>query len=276
MEKTNNFEIFKKGSKTYFYSSYFFPIKKRQEVAILYAFVRTADNYVDATPQDEKAFTAFCAQFEKAWQEPVESNNIVDNFVILAKKKQIPKNWIDSFLSAMRSDLEDNVCHSYESSLNYIYGSAEVIGLMMAKIMELPEKSYEGAKLLGRSMQYINFIRDIQEDIELGRQYLPAEDLKNCSLADLTETSARNNPSGYNLFINQQLERYLDWQKQAEQYFKYIPKRYRLPIQTASSMYNYTAKVIASNPNIVFQKKVKPSKIRIILSGFHNAYKLIC
>lgn len=275
MEK-NIKNIIKKASRTYFYSSLFFPRQIKQEVFTLYAFVRIADDYVDHIPQDINSFKIFCKQFNRSWQGKLSKNAIIDNFVALAKEKEFDKKWVDAFLASMNADLVKNRYLTTKESLNYIYGSAEVIGLMMAKIMNLPEKSYQGARLLGRAMQQINFIRDIQEDLKLNRQYLPVSEMQTIGIKELHKNSAFNYPNKYKKFIDQQLNYYYKWQKEAESYFYFIPFKYRLAIQTASAMYKYTAKKINQNPFIVFDKKVKPSKVRIILGGFKQLFLIIC
>lgn len=275
MEK-NNRAIFKKGSRTYFYSSIFFPKRVRRDVFVLYAFVRTADDYVDQIPQDEKSFKTFCDNFNQAWQGNFSGHYIVDDFVKLAQEKEFQKEWIDAFLSSMAADLSPTNYQTITDTLNYIYGSAEVIGLMMAKLMNLPSESYQGARLLGRAMQQINFIRDIQEDISLNRQYLPITEMKASGLELLNKDLAYSRPFEYIAFINKQLDYYHSWQKEAEKYFHFIPSRYRLPIQTASAMYNYTAQKIAKEPLIVFDRKIKPSKTRVVLTGLKQLIIILC
>ena len=114
-----------------------------------------------------------------------------------------------------------------------MYGSAEVVGMMMANIMGLPRESFECARYLGRAMQYINFIRDIREDLALGRQYLPQSDLRKCGIESLDYEYVKNHKAGFNEFIRSQIDYYEQWQRVAETGFTYIPKRYFIPIKTA-------------------------------------------
>ncbi len=260
-------EIFKKGSRTYFYSSLFFPFSVRSQVTTLYAFVRTADDYVDSQPQKKEEFINFYQTFKKAWLGELSDRAIINNFVFLAKNKGFSFDWLEAFFSAMRADLEKKEYFSIEETINYMYGSAEVIGLMMAKIMNLKPESLAGAKMLGRSMQYINFIRDLAEDIQLGRQYLPIEEMKKFNLNSLKKDEVKQKKAEFIAFINQQLKYYYQWQKEASFAFQFLPIRYRIPIATASAMYNYTAKKIEINPLIVFKKRVKPSILRVLMTG---------
>ncbi|HKK47911.1 MAG TPA: squalene/phytoene synthase family protein, partial [Alkalispirochaeta sp.] len=155
-----------------------------------------------------------------------------------------------------------------EESLEYMYGSAEVIGLFMGRIMGLSTEASHAARLLGRAMQYINFIRDIAEDNTFGRIYLP---IAESTLPDLSRERAEADPAEFRRFIHAQLERYMHWQAEAEAGYSLIPRRYRIPIKTAGDMYKWTGQVIEHDPFVVFHRKVKPRKSRIVMTGIRNA-----
>lgn len=262
-----HYETFKKGSKTYFNSSIFFPPEVRKEVFILYGFVRVADNFVDAVPPDGEGFRAFRGKYRRALGGEQAGDVIIDDFVSLMKRKNFREEWVEAFLRSMEMDLEKSEYDTLDETLEYIYGSAEVIGLFMASILELPEESFHAARMLGRSMQFINFIRDIKEDLELGRRYIP---LTGSSLTSLKKEETEAHPDEFIRFHRMQIELYKKWHAEAETGYKYIPKRYLLPIKTAEDMYLWTAEQIAKNPFVVYEKKVKPSKLRIILQIIRN------
>lgn len=215
----------------------------------LYAFVRTADDFVDKIPQDASGFRAF-SQNALARLDGKKSRTpdpIIDPFVALAKRRNFKRAWIVAFLNAMRADLTKKEYKSYTELREYMYGSAEVIGLMMARILSLPPESYRYAQAQGRAMQLINFIRDVHEDASMGRNYL------------LYST------------IPRELKRYTSIQKLAEEGYCYIPKRYRIPIKTAADMYRWTAVQIANDPSVVYRKKVKPKPWRVVAKLVYNA-----
>jgi 15-cis-phytoene synthase len=264
------FSIFRKGSRTYFYSSLFFPMKIRQEVFILYGFVRKTDNYVDVIPQDKEGFYEFKKKYYQAKNGQQTGDIVIDSFVRLAKRKGFEDEWVEAFLHSMELDLIKKRYETLDEVLEYIYGSAEVIGLMMAKIIGLPKDSFEHAKYLGRAMQYINFIRDIAEDLQLGRVYFPQTDLQTHGLENLTHEHVKRNPELFRGFLQTQLDRYCHWQEQAEEGYHFIPKRYLISIKTASEMYHWTAEQIAHHPFIVYEVKVKPMISKILLSVVSN------
>lgn len=261
-------ETFRRGSKTYYNSTRFFPQAVREEVFVLYGFVRVADNYVDSIPQNRRGFEEFVSRYRRSARGEKTGDPIVDSYVELAERRSFDPDWTEAFLHSMRMDLEKRVHATLPETLQYVYGSAEVIGLFMARIMELDPAADRAACMLGRAMQFINFIRDIREDNELGRTYLP---ISESSLPDLSEESARRDPVEFERFVRLQLDRYRAWQEDAEAGYGLIPRRYRVPIKTAGDMYNWTGRVIARNPRIVFHRKVKPARFRILGAGVKNS-----
>ncbi len=268
MDKSGpHYRAFKQGSTTYFNSSLFFPPEIRKEVFYLYGFVRIADNFVDEVPQDADGFYRFKEAYVRAREGTPADDPIIDRYVELEERRNFEPAWTEAFLSSMEADLHKRVYDSLDETLQYIYGSAEVIGFFMSRILGLPDEALSAAALQGRAMQYINFIRDIKEDLELGRRYLP---LEGSELETLDEEYVRSHPRQFVDFHSQQIELYRGWQESAEEGYRFIPKRYRVPIRTAAEMYLWTASQIEKNPFVVYQKKVKPAKGRIILQLLKN------
>lgn len=262
--------LFQRGSTTYFNSTLFFPTDVKKDVFKLYAFLRKADNYVDTIPQDIEGFYAFREEYERAAAGYPSSDIVISEFIELANRKKFEQEWVTAFLDAMQSDLYRKTYYTLDELCVYMYGSAEVVGLFMAKILDLPEESYIYARFLGRAMQYINFIRDIREDYELGRQYLPYEEMKMYGIEDFEPSRFCGKQENFAKFIRRQIERYLEWQRFAEQGYRYIPYRYLIPIKTAADMYKWTAKVIYRSPWMVFLRKIKPRKRRVVYGANLN------
>lgn len=263
MSSTERTQIFKSGSRTYYTSSLFFPPAKRQEVAVLYAFVRVADDYVDAIPQDAHGFHGFCESYRTSLKTGNESGNaVIDDFIELQNRREFDPEWTEAFLHSMEMDTTKKVYDSLDETLEYIYGSAEVIGLFMNRILGIDQTADGYARMLGRSMQYINFIRDIDEDNQLGRRYLP--ELPD-GLNSLQKEETMKDRDLFTIYIREHIARYRSWQEEAVKGFSYLPWRYRVPIETASDMYDWSARVIERDPYIVYERKVKPSKQHIML-----------
>lgn len=270
--------VFRRGSVTYFNSSLFFPPAVRRDVFALYAFVRRADDFVDAVPQDAAGFRAFrgcyrsrrdgAAAAEAAAGLSADDRAVVDDFVALAAARRFDPEWAEAFLDAMEADLTKSEYGSLEETLRYVYGSAEVIGLFMARIMDLPPEADGPARLLGRAMQYINFIRDVAEDRRLGRRYLPLDGAAR-EIADPAYAAAH--PQEFAAWLRGHLGAYRDWQRAAAAAFPLIPYRCRVAVSTAAASYWWTARRIERNPLVVLERKVKPGKVRIVLTALLKA-----
>ena len=270
---TNPDEIFRKGSTTYYYSTKLFPANVRKEVTQLYNFVRIADNYVDSVPQDTDGFLDFKNEYYEVLSGKKSDNKVITDFVKLSQKKQFENEWVDAFLHSMEMDTYKSNYENLDDLNKYLYGSAEVIGLMMNKVMNINRNANESARYLGKAMQFINFIRDIDEDLDLKRTYFPKEDLDAFELTGLTRGEARRKPEQFKSFVRSQIKLYFKWQKQAEIGFKFIPKNMRIAVKTASDMYLWTAKEIYKNPFIVYDMKIKPSWTKVLLNGLKNAIR---
>jgi len=270
---TNPDEIFRKGSTTYYYSTKLFPAKIRKEVTQLYNFVRIADNYVDAVPQDTEGFMDFKNEYYRVRDGKTSDNEVITEFVDLSNKKEFKTEWIEAFLYSMEMDTRKSTYEDLDELDTYLYGSAEVIGLMMNKVMNIDSNADDSARYLGKAMQFINFIRDIDEDLDLKRTYFPVEDLEAFGLSGLTRGEARRKPKQFKAFIRSQIHLYFKWQKRAELGFEFIPKNMRIAVKTASDMYLWTAKEIYKNPFIVYDLKIKPSWSKVLLNGLKNTVK---
>nr|WP_246601639.1 phytoene/squalene synthase family protein [Hymenobacter profundi] len=149
-------------------------------VYAVYGFVRWADEIVDTFHSHDKAalFQDFKRQTDEALRERLSLNPVLHAFQLMVHRYGIDQEFIDAFLRSMEMDLEDQ---SYNQSLyqEYIYGSAEVVGLMCLRIFcegdkALFEHLREPARRLGSAFQKVNFLRDIRSDYEdRGRVYFP-------------------------------------------------------------------------------------------------------
>lgn len=272
--------IFRRASTTYYWSSKFFPSSVREDVFRLYSFVRLADDYVDQVPQRKAAFRDLRDSWEAASKDgsfitkpslrDSAATRAIKNMVYLSRKYAFDPAWTKAFLDAMQADLDGKVYKTIDDTLRYMYGSAEVIGLMMARIMGLPEEAAETARLQGRAMQFINFIRDIEEDTQMGRQYLPMEDLERFGLDDISRETVLENQAAFTKLIQFELARYRKWQAEARAGFTYIPLRMRIPVKTAADMYAWTAREIERDPLMVFIRKIKPTRPRVVRRAVAN------
>jgi phytoene/squalene synthetase len=151
----------------------------------IYGFVRFADEIVDTFHDYDKA--ALLADFKACTYEALEKrislNPVLHSFQAVVHDYQIDRAYIDAFLRSMELDLNDQRYHKdlYDA---YIYGSAEVVGLMCLRVFcegdtQLFDRLKESARSLGAAFQKVNFLRDMKSDYqERGRVYFPKVDFK--------------------------------------------------------------------------------------------------
>jgi phytoene synthase len=170
--------------KTYFLATLLLPKAKRPFVHALYGFARYADEIVDDLASElsieEKAEAlsnwgnGVLADLKKGTSDDHVGRALIDT----VKRFDIPHEHFEAFLHSMTMDLTVQEYETYEDLLEYVYGSAAVIGLEMVPILgPLHNDAFEAAKKLGIAFQLANFIRDVDEDLDRGRVYLPIKEL---------------------------------------------------------------------------------------------------
>ena len=157
-----------------------FAPKYRDAIYGIYGFVRLADEIVDTfhNYNQKKLFEDFRRDTEEAIRCGISTNPILQAFVQTVNQYKIDYHYIDAFLKSMEMDLSNSYYEKDEYN-QYIYGSAEVVGLMCLKVFcgdnkELFQQLVEPARSLGSAFQKVNFLRDIKSDMEeRERIYLP-------------------------------------------------------------------------------------------------------
>lgn len=152
----------------------------------LYAFARVADEIVDAPGRDGRA--EHLARWRESFCVEVRAGRSADPVrwaaIHTARRWDIPVEHFETFLASMAMDLTTTSYPTYEDLLRYVQGSAAVIGLQMVPILgALDERAYPAAEALGIAFQLANFVRDLGEDLDRGRLYLPLADLERFDLA---------------------------------------------------------------------------------------------
>ncbi len=157
----------------------------REAIYSVYGFVRFADEIVDSFHGYEKEtlINDFETEYYKAFNSGISLNPILNSFQITVKRYNISDDLIQAFLKSMKLDLVKTEYHSKEEYEEYIYGSADVVGLMCLKVfVDGDTEKYnllkDEAMSLGSAFQKVNFLRDLKDDnLVLNRTYFPGVDL---------------------------------------------------------------------------------------------------
>ena len=159
----------------------------RQDIYNIYGFVRFADEIVDSFHDynKEELFNKFEIDLDHALTHKISLNPILNAFQKTYHQFNIDKSLVDSFMSSMRMDLHKSNYLTEKEYKDYIYGSADVVGLMCLKVfvngdLEQFNELKSTAMSLGSAFQKVNFLRDLKADQEeLNRTYFPNTDLSN-------------------------------------------------------------------------------------------------
>jgi len=251
--------------KTYYLATLLLPKAKRPFVHALYGFARYADEIVDdlaSTLTDaEKAAEL------KTWGDGVlsglknaNSNDQVGRALIdTVNRFAIPHEHFVAFLHSMTMDLTVTEYANYEALMEYVYGSAAVIGLEMVPILgALSPGAYEPAEKLGVAFQLANFIRDVGEDLDRGRVYLPQDELAQFGV-DREMLEARKLTPQITAALKFQIERVRQLQREATPGILQLEPASRPCIEAASELYCGIVDEVEAIGYDIFNKRAKTS-----------------
>lgn len=247
----NTSQIVTKNYSTSFYlATGLLDKKMRDAIYAIYGFVRFADEIVDTFHEYDKQYllNKFESDYYEAFKHNISLNPVLHSFQHIVKKYNIEDNHIQAFLKSMRADL-NKTAYTKDEIDDYIYGSADVVGLMCLKVFcEGDEAEYKKlvkpAMKLGSAFQKVNFLRDLKNDLEsLNRTYFPGIE-KNT----FDENSKK--------IVIKEIEEDFN---QAYKGIKQLPKRSKLAVLIAYYYYNKLLLKIKRTP----AQKVIESRIRI-------------
>jgi len=164
----------------------------RRDIYNIYGFVRFADEIVDSFHDYDKKelFKDFSLDLDKALKNKIHLNPILNSFQHTFHKYDIDISLVDAFMKSMKMDLSKKKYSTVKEFKEYIYGSADVVGLMCLKVFVQGNKKLylslkENAMSLGSAFQKVNFLRDLKADKEdLNRSYFPNTSFKNLDEKD--------------------------------------------------------------------------------------------
>ena len=223
----------------------------RGDIYNIYGFVRFADEIVDTFQgYDQKTlFDDFEIELKKSLNDRISLNPILNSFQYTYHKYNIPHHLVASFLKSMRMDLKKKKYNTTAEYQEYIYGSADVIGLMCLYVfVNGDEKKYHSLKksamAMGSAFQKVNFLRDLKADYELlERSYFP-----NTNLLELDETSKKR--------IIKEIK--ADFQLGYSGIVK-LPVEAKFGVYTAYKYYNKLLQKLQKTPSL----EIKNKRIRI-------------
>ena len=269
--------------KTYYLATLLLPPAKRPYVHALYGFARYADEIVDDLAStlsvEEKAeqLQQWGQKFLDQYDSGVTDDPVCKAVLDTVKRWNIPREHFEAFLHSMTMDLTVTHYNTYEDLYEYVYGSAAVIGLQMVPILEpTDDKAYEHAMQLGVAFQLANFIRDVGEDLERGRIYLPLNELAQFGVTPEVLNQRIATPAVKAAF-KKQIERVRELEEQSRAGIGMLSPEAQPCIETARILYCGIVDAVEDIDYEVFTKRATVSlarRLRVAIPAWWKARKL--
>ena len=254
--------------KTYYLATLLLPAHKRPYVHALYGFARYADEIVDdlastLSPQEKAdALRGWSSGVLADLKAGTSADHIGRALVDTVRTFNIPHQHFVDFLHSMEMDLTVTEYQNYDDLHEYVYGSAAVIGLEMVPILGYSDdRAFDAAQKLGIAFQLANFIRDVGEDLDRGRVYLPLQELAEFGV-DRTTLERRVLTPEIIAALKFQIARVRSLQAEAEIGIQYLDKVSRPCIRAASELYCGIVDEVEAIGYDIFKKRAKTSTAR--------------
>lgn len=244
---------------TYYWAAYALPAIKRPHVWALYGFARYADEIVDApdwssVAEREDALTSFGDRFFADLERGRSDDLVLKAVVHTVHAFDMDPDMFRRFLRSMAMDLTVTEYETYADLQDYMDGSAAVIGEMMLPVLEpLSDAAFEPARALGDAFQLTNFLRDVNEDLDRGRVYLPQEDLRKFG----ADPWRRTVDGAWVDLARYEVERCRELYAVAETGLAHLPTSSARCIRAARVLYGEILDVIEANHYDVFSQRAR-------------------
>jgi phytoene synthase len=241
----------------------------RQAIYNIYGFVRVADEIVDSFEgyPKEELINRFEGEYQYAIETGISTNPVINAFQKTVKEYNIEAKLVESFLKSMRADLNKQVYENQEEIDEYIYGSADVVGLMCLKVFVNGDtKEYDrlkdAAMSLGSAFQKVNFLRDLKQDYaHLNRTYFPNINPENLTTEDKNKIVQEIKEDFNAAYIG----------------IKELPKEARFGVYVAYKYYLQLLKKVDKTPaEVLMDKRIRVSNLlkTYLLFQSYISYKI--
>ena len=260
--------LFYNHGRTFFAGASLMAPQQLIDTAAVYGLMRIADDCVDDVDKFEerrRRLVEFEAIFWRCWHARSASeadHQVMPAVIETSVRLGYPDDLFERFFKAMRSDIAEHICHTWDDVLEYIEGSAAVVGEFMLPIL-MPNSSAEEidearphAKDLGRAFQLTNFSRDIDEDWDIQRQYIPVELCKKHGV-DLSKRTSRQD--GFPDMMEEMYKRCDAYYASGDVGIALLPERMRPVVRVASKLYQSIQDEVRKRNYNVFEERCRVS-----------------
>lgn len=256
--------VARRYGRTYYLASRLLEPDARPGIWAIYAFCRRADDVVDGgatTDEKRRGLDELEAMLCRALVRGGSCDPALDALVSTYERWQIQPETLARFLEAMRRDLTVCRYERWDDLLDYMEGSAAVIGEMVLPILGGPPAAREPARALGFAFQLTNFIRDVGEDLDRGRIYLPLEDVTRYGALD--DLLARRPSPALRALVRFEIERARTLYEASLAGDALLPRTSRRCVEVARELYSAILLEVERNDyDVLTRRAVVPRRRR--------------
>lgn len=251
---------------SYYFATRFFPPEMRRAVHALYGFVRYPDQWVDC-PDAGTSPATIRAQLDAYERDLIRavcgqpvSLPPLRAFADVVRRHTIPLRYPLEFLDAMRMDLTRTRYASFEALQTYTWGSASVVGVMMCYILGATQpEALQRAATMGLAMQMTNFLRDVGEDWQRGRVYLPQDELQRFGVSE-AQIAQGIVDDRWRALMRFQIDRCRALYADAEPGIALLPREAQYPVLLGGRLYARILHAIERNDYDVFRQRARTTR----------------
>lgn len=266
-------QITRKHAKTFYMATRFLPNHKQRSIFAIYALCRFLDDIVDEMEDlitqkiiDKKyvhdQIDDCKTKLEGTYQGHYYENPIYIAFADVLRQYDIPIEWPFELMEGVSMDLTKNRYQTFDDLYDYSYKVASIVGLITSEVFGYTtDEARQHAIDLGIAMQLTNILRDVGEDLEKDRIYLPREELENFGVTE-QDLFNHNKTDGFVALMQFQIDRARDYYRSADKGIPLLDKDSRIPVYLARYNYARILDEIENNRYNVFDQRAYVSKLQ--------------
>jgi 15-cis-phytoene synthase len=256
-------------ARNFYYSFLCLPERKRAWMCAIYAFMRYSDDISDDGMGDTIArMEAWRAALDRAFEGDYGESPILPAFHDAVRQRSIPKQYFDELIDGAMMDLSPRRYDTFQDTYDYCYHVASVVGLVCIHVFGFEdERAKEYAEANGIAFQLTNILRDLREDAQMGRVYLPQEDLRRFAYTEEDLRAGVENDA-FLALMRFEVERTCDYYRKAEPLLDLIHPDSRPCLQAMRKIYRGILDRIVEQKYDVFTHRARvPTWKKLIIAG---------
>jgi 15-cis-phytoene synthase len=269
-------QMARREAKNFYWGFISLPHDQRMAIYALYNLARQVDDDVDSAPSRDSIPQRLAEQRDRvrscyAGIPPQDSDPVMQVLARAVRKYDIPEAELQALIDGVERDCTCLRYDTWEALREYCFLVASIVGRMCVRIFGFTDAAaLQRAVDLGLALQLTNILRDVREDADMGRIYLPQEDLRRFSISE--EAMLRGEPGeGWSALVTFEVQRARELFESGYEVLRYIPRRAGACVQTMAGIYEGILQKIERDPHLPLRERAalsKSEKLRVVLGSW--------